>query len=78
VVFGKGYIVWCSSVEWIDRNGMPCGDAILVPAGNLRKLWDFLSELRSYLCEKRLGRTVMGPVLLPVKTEHVNQFFNQV
>jgi hypothetical protein len=43
-------------------------DAIVVSAGKLRKLWDFLCELRSSLCEGRLERTVPGPALLHVKT----------
>jgi len=30
----------------------------VVSAGKLRKLWDFLSELRRSLCEGRLERTV--------------------
>jgi hypothetical protein len=29
-------------------------DAIVVSAGKLRKLWDSLSELRSFMCERRL------------------------
>jgi len=36
------------------------GDAIVVSAGKLRKLWDSLSELRSSLCERRLERTVLS------------------
>jgi hypothetical protein len=53
-------------------------DAIVVSAGKLRKLWDSLSELRSSLCERRLERTVLRPVLLPVKTAQYTQFFRQV
>jgi hypothetical protein len=53
-------------------------DAIVVSAGKLRKLWDSLSELRSSMCERRLGRTVLRPVLLPVKTAQFTQFFRQV
>ena len=33
---------------------VPGDDAIVVSAGKLRKLWDFLSELRNSLCERRL------------------------
>jgi hypothetical protein len=33
---------------------VPWDDAIVVSAGKLRKLWDSLSELRSFLCERRL------------------------
>jgi len=53
-------------------------DAIVVSAGKLRKLWDYLSELRSSLCERRLERTVLRPTLLPVKTAQLTQFFRQV
>jgi len=53
-------------------------DAIVVSAGKLRKLWDFLSELRSSVCERRLERTVLRPALLPVKTAQFTQFFRQV
>jgi len=41
-------------------------DAIVVWAGKLRELWDSLSEMRSSVCERRLERTVVRPVLLPV------------
>jgi hypothetical protein len=58
----------CSSAEWIARNGccgwVPWDDAIVVSAGKLRKLWDSLSELRNFLCERRLDKTVMRTVLL--------------
>jgi hypothetical protein len=54
---------------------MPCKDAIVVWAGKLRKLWDSLRELRSYLCERRMERTVLRPALLPVKTGQFTQFF---
>ena len=47
----------------------------MVSAGKLRKLWDSLSELRSYLCERRLERTVLMPALLPVKTAQFTPFF---
>jgi hypothetical protein len=57
---------------------VPWDDAIVVSAGKLRKLWDSLSELRSSLCEKRLERTVLRPVPLPVKTVQFTQFFRQV
>jgi hypothetical protein len=52
--------MWCSSVELIARNGVPWDDAIVVLAGNLRKLWDSLSELRSSVCERRLERQLWG------------------
>jgi hypothetical protein len=57
---------------------VPCDDVIVVPAGKLRKLWDSLSELRSSVCERRLGRRVLSPALLPVKTAQFNKFFCQV
>jgi hypothetical protein len=57
---------------------VPWDDAIRVSAGKLRKLWDSLSELRSFLCERRLERTVLRSALLPVKTEQVTQFFRHV
>jgi hypothetical protein len=50
-------------------------DAIVVSADQLRKLWDSLSELRSCLCERQLERTVLRPVLLPVKTAQFTRFF---
>jgi hypothetical protein len=53
---------------------VPWEDAIVVSAGKLRKLWDSLNELRSSLCERRLERTVLRPVLLPVKTAQFTQF----
>jgi len=57
---------------------VPSDDAIVVSAGKLRKLWDSLSELRSFLCERRLEKTVLRPALLPVKTAQFTQFFRQV
>ena len=53
-------------------------DAIVVSAGKLRKLWDSLSELRNSLCKRRLEKTVLRPVLLPVKTAQFPHFFLQV
>jgi hypothetical protein len=50
-------------------------DAIVVSAGKLRKSWDSLSELRRYLCERRLERAVQKPALLPVKPAQFTQFF---
>ena len=41
---------------------------IMVSVGKLKKLWDYLSELRSSLCERQLDRTVLRPALLLVKT----------
>jgi hypothetical protein len=46
----------------------------MMSAGKLRKLWDSLGELRSSVCERRLGRTVLRHALLPVKTAQFNQF----
>jgi hypothetical protein len=57
---------------------VPWDDAIVVSAGKLRKLWDSLSELRGYVCERRLESTVLRPALLPVKTAQFTQFFRQV
>jgi hypothetical protein len=53
-------------------------DAIVVSAGKLKKLWDFLSELRNSVCERRLKRTVSRPALLPVKTAQFTPFFHQL
>jgi len=50
----------------------------VVWAGKLRKLWDYLSELRSSVCERRLERIILGPALLPVKTAPFTQFLRQV
>ena len=55
---------------------VPWDDAIVVWAGKLRKLWDSPSEPRSSLCDRRLERTVLRPVLLPVKTAQFTQFFS--
>jgi hypothetical protein len=53
-------------------------DAFVVLAGKLRKLWDSLSELHSFLCERQLERTVLRPRLLPAKIAQFTQFFLQV
>jgi len=50
----------------------------VVWAGRLRKLWYFLSELHSSVCERRLERTILRPALLPVKTAQFTQFLCQV
>ena len=42
---------------------VPWDDAIVVSAGKLRKLWDSLSELRSFVCERQLESTVLRPAL---------------
>jgi len=47
----------------------------VVSASKLGKLWDSLSELRSFLCERPLERTVLRPALLLVKTAQFTQFF---
>jgi len=60
--------------KWLETE-VPGDDAIVVPAGKLRKFWDSLSELRSSLCERRLERTVLRPALLPIKTVQFTQFF---
>jgi hypothetical protein len=78
VVFEKKYIIWCSSAEWIARNGVPWDDAIVMAAAKLRKLWDSLSELRSSVCERRLERTVLRPAPLPVKTAQFTQFYPSI
>ena len=51
---------------------------MVVSAGELRKLWDSLSELRRSLCEGRLERTVLRPALLTVKTAQFTQLSRQV
>jgi hypothetical protein len=51
---------------------------MVVSAGKLRKLWDSLSELCSYLYERLLEKTVLSPALLPVKPAQFTQFFRQV
>jgi hypothetical protein len=78
VVIEKQYITRCSSAEWIARNGAPLDDAIVVSARKLRKLWDSLNELSSSRYERRLERTVLRPVLLPVKTAQFTQFLRQI
>jgi len=57
---------------------VPCDDGIVVSAGKPRKLWDSLSEMRSYVCERRLERTVPRPAILPVKTAQFTQFFREI
>jgi hypothetical protein len=71
-VFLSGLSVFCQF--WVSS----CDDAIVVSAGKLRKLWDSMNELSSSLCKRRLERTVLRPVLLPVKTAQFTQFFRQV
>ena len=44
-------------------------------SGKLRKLWDSPGEMHSSLCEIRLERTVVWPVLLLVKIAQFTQFF---
>jgi hypothetical protein len=54
---------------------VPWDDAIVVSAGKLSKLWDSLSELRNFVGERRLERTILRSALLPVKTAQFTQFF---
>jgi hypothetical protein len=78
----------CSKKWYLERN-ISCdvhlldglletGDAIVVSEGKLRKMWDFVSELRSFLCEKRLEMAIVGPALLPVKPTQLTQFLRPV
>jgi hypothetical protein len=53
---------------------VPSDDAIVMSAGKLRKQWDSLSELRSFLCERRLERTVLRPALLTLKITQFIRF----
>ena len=55
---------------------VPSDDAVMVSSGKLRKLCNSLSELRSCLCQRRLERTFLRPVLLPVKTANFTYFFH--
>jgi hypothetical protein len=48
----------------------------VVSAGNLRKMGDSLSELRSSLGARRLEMTVLRPALLSAKTAQFTQFFS--
>jgi hypothetical protein len=57
---------------------VPRDDTIMVLAGELRKLWDSLSELCGSLCERRLERAVLRPVLLPIRSVQFTKFFRQV
>jgi hypothetical protein len=77
------------SKKWYLKRNISCdahllnellatGDAIVVSAGKMRKLWDSLNELRSSVCERRLERTVLKPALLSVKTAQFTQVFRQV
>jgi hypothetical protein len=64
--------------ELLETVVPPSVGAIVVSAGKLRKLWDSLSELRSYLSERRLERIVLRPAVRLVKTAQFTQFFRQV
>jgi len=58
---------------------VPWDDSIVVSEGKLRKLWYFLSELSSSLCERRLEKTFLRPAQLPVKTaQFTKSFYRQV
>jgi hypothetical protein len=75
VVFEKVYILsGAHLLNELLETDVPCDDTIVVWAGKLRKLWGSLSELRSFLCERRLERTVLRPVLLPVKLRSLLSF----
>jgi hypothetical protein len=50
----------------------------MVSAGELRKLWDPLSELRSSLSERRLEKTILKSAQLPLITAQLTQFFRQI
>jgi hypothetical protein len=62
----------------LQETDVPWDDAIVVSARKLWKLWDYLSEPRSSLCERRLERRVPRPALLPVKSAQFTHFFRQV
>ena len=57
---------------------VPWDDVIVVSIGEVRKLWDSLSEPRSSLCEWRLERTVLRPALLSSELRSFLSFFRQV
>jgi hypothetical protein len=76
--------IW--SKKWYLKRNVSCDahllnelletdDAIVVPVGKLRKLWDYLSELRSSVCERRLERTVLMPAILPFQSAQFTQLF---
>jgi len=44
-----------------------------VSVGKLRKLYDLLSEIHSSLCERRLEKTVLWPIVFSVKTVQFTQ-----
>ena len=78
MVFERNVLCDAHLRDELLKKDMPGHDAIVVSAGKLRKLWDFLSELRSSLCEIRMERAILRPTLLPVKTAQFAQIFNQV
>ena len=78
MVFEKEYSCDAHLLNDLLETDVPSDDAIVVSAGKMRKLWDFLSELPSSLCEGRLERTVLRPALLPVKSAQFTLFFRQV
>jgi len=53
---------------------VPWDDVIVVSAGKLRKLWDYLSELRSSLFERRLERQFWSLRYCPSKLRSLLSF----
>ena len=74
MILEKEYIMQCPML----KTDVPWDDAIVVSVGKLRKLWDFQSELRSSMCEKRLENIVLRSPLSLVKTAQFTQFLCQV
>jgi hypothetical protein len=68
----RGISCDCSSAEWFARNG---DDASVVSGGKMRNLWDPVSDLRSFLCEKRLERTVLRYALCLSKLRSLLSYF---
>jgi hypothetical protein len=61
--------------EELETDWVSWDNAIVVLADKLKELWDSLSELSSFICERRLERTFLRPALLLVKTAQFTQFF---
>ena len=75
--YGVKYPVWKGiyrgmHIRWM--NVAPRDDAKVVSVVKRRKLCDYLSELRSSLCERRLEKTFLRTMVFSIKTAQFTQF----
>jgi hypothetical protein len=65
VVFEKEYIMRCSSANELLETDVEDDCLEMMSswcrAGKLRKLWEFLSDLRSSVCARRMERAILRP-----------------